>query len=89
MAATLEWTHFVANVAEFIGVDVAEIRRESHFYDTLGIDSLGLFSLGMNLVRTYGIKIPLAVVPTIKTVGDAYEALKAHAGQKNASAQTE
>ena len=80
MAEPLEWTHFVRSVSDFLGVGAAEIRRETHFYDDLGIDSLGLFSLGINLIRVYGIRLPLAVVPTIKTVGEAFDAMEAHAG---------
>jgi len=78
METKLEWSHFTGTIAEFLGMDAAVLKRETSFYDDLGLDSLGLFSLGLTLVRTYRIRLPLAVVPTIRTVGDAFDALVAH-----------
>lgn len=76
MAEALDWIHFTGSVAAFLGLDASELRHETHFYNDLGIDSLGLFSLGISLMRTYGIKLPLSVVPGIRTVGDAFELMK-------------
>jgi acyl carrier protein len=39
------------------------------------MDSLGLFSLGMYLIKTYNRKIPLSAVATMETVGDILDNL--------------
>jgi acyl carrier protein len=68
----LEWSHFLQSVADFTGVDIDTLTKETNIYNDLGLDSLGLFSLGMHLIKTYKIKIPLAAVATITTIDDIY-----------------
>lgn len=72
MAEILEWNHYIDHVAEYLGVDKSELNQATHIYDDLGIDSLGLFSLGLDLIKIYGCKIPLSAVSTIATLGDLY-----------------
>lgn len=78
MPETLDWTGFVACVAEFLGVEASTLARSTHIYDQLGIDSLGLFSLGMHLTKRFAITLPLALIATISTIGDLYEAMAHH-----------
>lgn len=78
MIAGLEWAHFIGSVSEFLGMEPDMLKRETSFYDDLGLDSLGLFSPGIHLIRIYGIRLPLAVMPTIRTIGDAYDSMKSH-----------
>jgi acyl carrier protein len=72
---TLDWTHFSACVSEFLGIESSTLERSTHIYDQLGIDSLGMFSLGMHLTKTFAITLPLALVATISTLGDLFDAM--------------
>ncbi|HEX3044780.1 MAG TPA: acyl carrier protein [Bacillota bacterium] len=84
MAEKLEWSHFIKTVADFTGVETSEINEKTNLYSDLGLDSLGLFSLGMHLIKTYHLKIPLAAVATIETVYDIYRLMKdSGASQEN------
>jgi acyl carrier protein len=78
MAETLDWSSFATRVAEFLGVETSSVARTTHIYNELGIDSLGMFSLGMHLIKCFGITLPLAEVSTIATLGDLYDALGRH-----------
>lgn len=49
-------------VAEQLGVDVAEVRLDSHFVDDLGADSLDTVELGFALGDRFGIQIPEEVL---------------------------
>lgn len=83
MPETLDWTQFAAGVSEFLGVEPNTLERGTHIYDQLGIDSLGMFSLGMHLTKTFAITLPLALVATISTLGDLFDAMISH-GTKTA-----
>lgn len=82
-AALLEWPHFLRTVADFTGVDGNTLTRESNVYNDLGLDSLGLFSLGMHLIKTYQIKIPLAAVATIVTLNDIFALMEKQQASKS------
>lgn len=69
----------ISEVASFMGRDAEGITLETHLYDDLDMDSLGLFSLGMQLIRTFQVRIPLSEVAGIATVGDMHAALLKHA----------
>jgi acyl carrier protein len=73
MAEILEWDSFIKCVADFLGMEVVEINKDTHVYNDLGIDSLGLFSLGMQLIKVFGIKLPMSAVSTITTIGSLYD----------------
>ena len=60
MAEVLEWEAFRGRVSEFLGVEPETLDQGTHIYDQLGIDSLGMFSLGMHLIKCFGITLPLA-----------------------------
>ena len=78
MLDVLEWGRFSACVTEFLGVEPDGVQRTTHIYDQLGIDSLGMFSLGMHVIERFGIALPLSEVATIATLGDLYDALDRH-----------
>jgi acyl carrier protein len=62
-------------------LEATDLKASSHLYDDLGIDSLGMFSLGMKLIKIYEVNLPLAIVATIETVGDLYAKLEEHTGK--------
>jgi acyl carrier protein len=78
MVESLDWAAFAGRVAEFLGVEPATLERSNHIYDELGLDSLGTFSLGMHLIKCFGIRLPPAQVPSIATLGDLYDAFDRH-----------
>lgn len=75
MAEQLTWEHYLTTMATMFGMDDVELTRETDLYDDIGVDSLGIFSIGMKLIKVYNIKLPLAVVSSLKTVGDIYDAM--------------
>lgn len=82
MTTPLDWTACRDTVAEFVGADAEKITPATHIYDELGIDSLGMFSLGMHLIDRFGVRVPLSEVATIATVGDIFDTIRRHAGER-------
>ena len=78
MTNKLEYNDFIKTVSGILGIEEHELKPETHIYDDLGIDSLGMFSLGMNLIKVYKIKLPLSEVSTIATITDLFNSLKKH-----------
>jgi acyl carrier protein len=68
MAEKIEWADFAEKIADYTGLEKDDIRPEMNVYYDLGMDSLGLFSLGMYLTKTYNVKLPLSAVATIETL---------------------
>lgn len=71
-----EWQDLAKQVSEFLGLEMDTISPRTHVYDELGLDSLGMFSLGMHLIKTFRIALPLHEVANISTLGDIFEAFK-------------
>lgn len=87
MAEKLEWSHFLQTIADYAGVEKSELNEDTHIYNDLGLDSLGLFSIGMQLIKTYGIKIPLSATASIETVKDLYALLEERQGENLSKAE--
>ena len=75
MDNTIEWAHFHKIVCEHLGLKDNEITRETDIYKNVGLDSLGMVSLGMKLQAEFSVTVPLSEVSTIKTIGDLYDKL--------------
>mgnify|MGYP001582257299 FL=1 len=58
-------------VSEQLGVEKADVTRESSFVDDLKADSLDVVELVMEFEDEFGITIPDDDYDKIKTVGDA------------------
>ena len=67
-------------IAEQLGVGEDEIKAESAFIEDLGADSLDIVELVMALEEEFGLDIPDEEADKLKTVGDAMNYLKSHAG---------
>jgi len=66
-------------VVEQLGVNEAEIKKESSFVDDLGADSLDTVELVMALEEAFGTEIPDEDAEKIKTVGDTVAYISSHA----------
>ena len=81
MKEAIDWTRFQRQVAEYTGMPAAGIQPETSLYNDINLDSLGFFSLGMYLIKNFGIQIPLSAVASIQTVGDLWNLINQPGGQ--------
>ena len=63
-------------IADELSMDEGDITLESTFTDDLGADSLDVCQIIMRLEDMYKITIDDEAAMDIKTVGDAFEAIK-------------
>lgn len=70
-----------AIVAEQLGVDAAEITRETSFVNDLNADSLDTVELVMEFEDEFDMSIPDEEAEKIQTVGQAIDHIAAFAGQ--------
>lgn len=75
-------------VAEQLGVDQAEISRETSFVNDLNADSLDTVELVMEFEDAFDMSIPDEEAEKIQTVGQAIDYIEQHLGQAP-SEQTE
>lgn len=67
-------------VAEQLGVDKAEISRETSFINDLNADSLDTVELVMEFEDQFELSIPDEEAEKIQTVGQAIDHIAEHAG---------
>ena len=67
-------------IVEQLGVEADEVTPEASFTEDLGADSLDIVELVMALEEEFGLDIPDEEADKLKTVGDAMNYLKSHAG---------
>ena len=65
-------------VAEQLGVEKDKIKRETHFVNDLGADSLDTVELVMELEEEFEITIPDDEAERIKTVADLIRYVQKH-----------
>ena len=75
--ATIE-ERVVEIVAEQMGVDKAQVTRETSFVNDLGADSLDTVELVMEFEDEFDIQIPDEDAEKIQTVGQAIDYVEAH-----------
>ncbi|MBQ6542017.1 MAG: acyl carrier protein [Lachnospiraceae bacterium] len=61
---------------EELNIDPEDVNEDSDFRDDLGIDSLDLFELVMNLENEYGVEFPAEELESLRTVGDVIDFLE-------------
>lgn len=66
-------------IIEQIGVDGSEVKREAHFVNDLGADSLDTVELVMALEEEFDMEIPDEQAEKIQTVGQAVDYIAIHA----------
>ncbi len=67
-------------VAEQLGVEKDKIKRETHFVNDLGADSLDTVELVMELEEEFDISIPEDAAEKIQRVGEAIDYIEKHQG---------
>ena len=67
-------------IAKELEVEVKQLTPEAKFIEDLGADSLDIVELVMALEEEFGLDIPDEEADKLKTVGDAMNYLKSHAG---------
>ena len=70
-----------AIVAEQLGVDESEIKRETSFVNDLNADSLDTVELVMEFEDEFDMSIPDDQAEKIQTVGQAIEYIDEHLGK--------
>jgi acyl carrier protein len=75
MRNNIDWEIFHKTVCEHLGLNDNEITLKTDIYKDIGLDSLGMVSLGMRLQGKFSVTVPLSEVATIKTIGDLFEKL--------------
>lgn len=73
----MEFEKVAKIIAEIMNVDPKEITPEMSFTDDLLADSLDVCQIIMEIESEFQLKIPEDAVDSIKTVGEAYELIKA------------
>ena len=67
-------------IAKELEVELKQLTPEAKFIEDLGADSLDIVELVMALEEEFGLDIPDEEADKLKTVGDAMNYLKSHAG---------
>ena len=70
-----------AVICEQLSVPEDKITLETSLLSDIGADSLDIFQIISNLEDEFNVEFSNDVVTEMKTVGDAVEYIKAHAGQ--------
>ena len=74
-------TRIITIVAEQLGVDKAEISRETSFVNDLNADSLDTVELVMEFEDEFDMSIPDEKAEKIQTVGEAIDYIGEYAGK--------
>ena len=67
-------------IVEQLGVSADQVTTEAKFIEDLGADSLDTVELVMAFEEEFDVEIPDEDAEKLRTVGDAMNYLKAHAG---------
>lgn len=71
----IKWDDYIKTVCSLTGLEEDEINSETHIYNEIGIDSLGVMSLGLKLQDKFSKRMPLSAASVINTIGDMFEIL--------------
>jgi acyl carrier protein len=75
-------TKVIEIVSEQMGVDKAQITRETHFINDLNADSLDTVELVMEFEDEFELSIPDEEAEKIQTVGQAIDYIREHRGKQ-------
>ncbi len=69
----IEFKKLCGIIADVLGVDEAEITKDTTFEDDLGADSLDVAQIVMGIEEEFGLEVDLDSVGKITTVGEALD----------------
>ncbi len=72
----IEFKKLCGIIADVLGVDEAEITRDTTFEDDLGADSLDIAQIVMGIEEEFGLEVDLDNVGKITTVGEALDLIR-------------
>ncbi|WP_119394491.1 acyl carrier protein [Salinibius halmophilus] len=73
-----KWDEFQQLVCDHLGMEQDEVGPQTNLYTDLGIDSLGVVSLGLVTQKHFQVQLPLASLTGISTLGGLCELLVEH-----------
>ena len=79
MSNPISWEAFQEAVSAHLGLKKDDLQETTDIYRDLGLDSLGVVSLGMKLHSIFKVKVPMSVVSEMYTLGDTYRILNEYA----------
>ena len=79
MAESISWEPFRETISRHLGLEPGEITEMTDIYRDLGLDSLGVVSLGMKLYAVFRVKVPMSAVSEVYTLGDMFRILNTYA----------
>lgn len=85
MADIILWKTFQSAVASHLGLDPDLVLTTTDIYKDLGLDSLGVISLGMKMYSLYKIRLPISATSSIYTLGDMFHAINRYADKQDRS----
>jgi acyl carrier protein len=71
MDATAIRQQIKTHISAITGIPVGQIADSASYADDLGLDSLSMLELSVNLEYTFKIKIPVERLPELRTIDDA------------------
>ncbi|HTB26895.1 MAG TPA: acyl carrier protein [Puia sp.] len=58
---------------EKLGIDIEKLRDDADFKDDLGVDSLDLIELRLEIEKRFSVNMPEEIAENLKTVGSLIE----------------
>jgi acyl carrier protein len=74
------------SIATVTGVDPKDVTDLSSYRDDLGLDSLSILEIAINVECFYKIKVPEEQLSQIRTIGDTIKVVQEHLGARMAEA---
>ena len=71
MEATAIREQIKTHISTITGIPVGQIADSASYVDDLGLDSLSMLELSVNLEYTFKIKLPLERLPELRTIDDS------------------
>jgi acyl carrier protein len=68
------------HISTITGIPVSEIADSASYVDDLGLDSLSMLELSVNLEYTFKIKVPVDRLSEIRTIDDAVRIVQEFTG---------
>ena len=71
MDATAIREQIKTHISTITGIPAAQIADSASYVEDLGLDSLSMLELSVNLEYTFKIKVPLERLPELRTIDDS------------------